>query len=91
MASYLLYVVDQYGRAVGVEGHNRHNQLGRIRTLSIINENAFTIVLESEDMYTYFVMDEEGDIVIEQEDKPEPKPEPKKRKSRYNWRKNSRR
>jgi len=88
MARYQLYVVDAHGRSViALDDHSRNGN----RCWYINREQPFSIVLESETIATYLMLDEHGDMVIEQEDLQPPEPPPKpKRKSRFNWRKGAR-
>jgi hypothetical protein len=85
-SSYQLYVIDDRGRSVVVL--DTHNSQGNRSWL--LPDGAFTIVLESDTVKTYMVLDERGDMIIEQEDVVAPKPPPKqkqRRRSRY-WNKN---
>lgn len=82
MTRYLLYVVDSHGRQMTMLDTHNHN--GN-RSWYLPTDKPFTVVLESDSVITYLVLDEQGDMIIEQEDVKPPKPPPKskKRKSRF--------
>jgi len=81
--TYQLYVVDDHGRSVVIL--DSHNSNGN-RSWRLPDDQPFTIILESDTVRTFLILDERGDMIIEQEDltpPPPPKPKRPKRRSRY--------
>jgi hypothetical protein len=81
-SAYQLYVVDDCGRSVTML--DTHNSQGN-RSWYLPGDQPFTIVLESDTIRTFLILDKEGDMVIEQEDvePPPTKKKKQKRRSRY--------
>lgn len=64
MPGYRLWVEDHKGRSVNV-AHPSHNRDG-VECFKISENTEFCIVLEHATCTTYFVVDKDGDITIEQ-------------------------